>query len=188
MSVGDLLRIGVLILVIVFCAVDANLAFAQDCDAILSQGVRNTYQELRSKDLRRGFRDAICSTSNDKEDNKTDAGLSATVPIYGVPVSFGGNYSQAASSARSSGLCRDTSSALGDKEFVSVMVSAVAPQIVEAWSLCKSKQGGLFVNGDLNGRDLVLEFRFRPYGSVAQTKVPGNPVKGSSRCPRLVSM
>jgi hypothetical protein len=186
MSVSGLLRIGALILIIVFCAVDANLAFGQDCDAILSKGITNTYQELRSKDLRRGFRDAMCSTSNDKEDNKTDAGLSVTVPIYGVPVSFGGNYGQVTSSARSSGLCRDTSSALGDKEFESVMVSAVAPQIVEAWSLCKSKQGGLFVNGDLNGRDLVLEFRFRPYGSVYQTKVEGNPVISGATCPNPI--
>lgn len=43
----------------------ATAVSAHDCDAVLSQGIRNTYQELRTSDIRSAFAQSYCSkTSN----------------------------------------------------------------------------------------------------------------------------
>lgn len=166
---------------------NVGTSVADECDSILEQGVRNTYQELKQRDLRTGFRDAMCQTSSAGGSSSSESGLNVTVPIYGVPVTFGGNYNQAKSDTTSSGACRGTSSSLNDASYSSVLQQVVAPEIVAAWSECRTKQGGFFINGEINGNLLILEFRFRPIGNVTSTRLMGAPDITGADCPNAVA-
>lgn len=153
----------------------SGVSVADECSAILEQGVFNTYQGLRTKDLRAGFQESFCQSSTSSSGGATNAGLGVTVPIKGVPVQFNGNYGQTRSSLQQQGSCGGSSSSLSEATYENILQKVVAPEIVAAWSDCRSKAGGFFLNGDLNGDTLVLEFRFRPYGAISQTTVRGNP-------------
>ena len=141
---------------------------------------------ISTRDLRKGFREAMCQNSSSQGTNSSGEKLSVTIPIYNYPVTFGGNYDQAKSDVVTSGACSDKSSKLNDTTYVNVIREVVSPEIVSAWVDCRTKQGGFFINGDLNGNDLVLEFRFRPLGNVTQTKLIGPPDITGANCPHPV--
>lgn len=173
-------------LAVVLLLVAASSSYADECDAILEQGVRNTYQDLKQRDLRTGFRNAMCQSASSGGGSSSGGGLEITVPIFDVPVKFGGNYNQARTETSSSGACSDASSNFNDKTYSFVLQQVVAPEIVSAWSQCRANQGGFFINGELNGNILVLEFRFRPAGDVVSTKVIAPPIINGASCPNPV--
>lgn len=161
----------------------AGVSHAEECDAILDQGVRNTSQELKSSDLRSAFKTAMCKNSKTISLRDAGGGVSLGIPIDGVPLKIGGNYNQAQSDTASSGECNDTSSGFSEGTYSNVLKQMVSPEIVSAWSQCKANLGGFFINGSLNGNVLVLEFRFRQFGAVSSTTVTGNPEITGAVCP-----
>lgn len=72
----------------------SGVCVADECSAILEQGVFNTYQGLRTRDLRAGVQQSFCESNVDQKGGSTGAGLSVEVPIKGVPVKFGGDFNQ----------------------------------------------------------------------------------------------
>lgn len=160
----------------------SDVTVADDCSAILEQGVFNTYQGLRTRNLKTEFQDAFCQSSTDSSGRSTSAGGDATIPIKGVPVRFRGNYGQTRSSLHEQGSCGSSSSSLSDATYENILQKVVAPEIVSAWTDCRTKSGGFFINGELNGDTLVLEFRFRPFGAVTETRVTGDPVVIGAVC------
>lgn len=164
----------------------SSVAIADECDAILVQGVYNTYQGLRTRDLRTGFQQSFCQKNVVKNDEGAGGGLNVAVPIYDVPVKFGGDYKQTSSSLSEQGSCGNAASSLSDATYENILQKVVAPEIVAAWADCRTKAGGFFINGDLNGDTLVLEFRFRPYGAISQTKLTEDPRIIGANCPRPV--
>jgi hypothetical protein len=165
----------------------SGVSFADECSAILEQGVFNTYQGLRTRDLRTGFQQSFCQSSSSSSGGSTGAGLNVMVPIYGVPVKFGGDYKQTSSSLSQQGSCSNSASSLSDATYENILQKVVAPEIVAAWTDCRTKAGGgLFINGDLNGDTLVLEFRFRPMGVISRTTLTEDPRITGASCPRPI--
>jgi hypothetical protein len=75
---------------------------------------------------------------------------------------------------------------LSDATYENILQKVVAPEIVAAWADCRTKAGGFFINGDLNGDTLVLEFRFRPYGAISRTRLTESPRIIGASCPNPV--
>jgi len=128
----------------------------------------------------------MCSNYSQSQSGSNGGGLTATVPIHGVPVTVGGNYNKVKSDAISSGQCRTSSNSMDENLFSAVMATVVAPEIVQAWSACVLHASGLFLNGDLNGSDLVLEFHLRPLGDITKTRIDGNLQFSGVRCPNPI--
>jgi hypothetical protein len=164
----------------------SGVSVADECDAILEQGVFNTYQGLRTRDLRTGVQSSFCQKSTVTNAGATGAGLNVMVPIYGVPVKFGGDYNQTNSSLNDQGSCGSSVSSMSDAIYENILQKVVAPEIVTAWTDCHTKAGGFFINGDLNGNTLVLEFRFRPYGAISRTRLTADPQIIGASCSRPV--
>lgn len=142
-------------------------AFA-DCDAILEQGVRNTYQELSSSDLKSGFSQGLCSSSESSTSKGGSAGGGLTVPIYGVPVGINGSYNKSRANSMKSSMCQNGAANLSDSDYHTLLTLTADPLIVDAWSKCR-QQGGLYIEGKLNGSLLTIKLRFQPMGSLSST-------------------
>lgn len=159
---------------------------ADECSAILQQGVFNTYQGLRTRNLKEGFQESFCQNTHATRGSSTSAGLNVTIPVKGVPVGYRGDYGQTRSKIDSQGSCKNTSVSIDDATYEDILLKVVAPEIVAAWSDCHNKAGGFFINGDLNEDVLVLEFRFRPSGAVSQTTLTADPVVYGATCANMV--
>ena len=150
-------------------------SFANECDAILASGVRNTYEQLRSGNFAQNFRYAYCSNESSSSSSSSQAQL--TVFDY---FSIGGRGSDALVTKEQ--YCKDTASASSEATFAKALASVADPNIVEAWKACTTHAYGLFVNGDLNGDDLILTVKFLPAVGVTQTILQGNPYIAGAQC------
>ena len=152
--------------------------FADECDAILQQGVRNTFQELRTGDFRSSFKSAYCnkSTSSQGSNSGTEAG--------GSYAGYGLNFGQSSSDTRQARAenCADSSSAMSDNNLVKAMQSVADKNIVDAWSSCKSSSYGVLILGELNATDILLTYRFRSAGAISQAVVDGAPFISGAKC------
>lgn len=177
------LFLGISSIIFISCA---STARADDCDSILDQGIRNTYQALNNADLRSAFRNAFCSNNTTDTKGSSGGGLNVTIPIANVPVKLGGNYNTAKASTNSSGTCSDVNGSMSADTYSAVLQQVADPGIVAAWTECKKVSGGLFVNGKLNGSTLSLEFRFRTSGNVTTTTIIGDPQISGADCKAIV--
>lgn len=148
---------------------------ADDCSAILEQGIRNTYQTLDKTNLKSGVSNAVCNSSSSSTGGNSGGGLGLTIPIEGVPVNFNGNYSESKLNSVKNAGCSSSSSSLSDDQFHTVLSMVADTQIVAAWESCKAKAGGVYMNATLNGNLVVFELRFRPVGNVNSTTISTPP-------------
>lgn len=86
------------------------------------------------------------------------------------------------SSLHQQGSCGSSASSFSDATYENILQKVVAPEIVAAWTDCR--KGGFFINGDLNGDTLALEFRFRPMGPISRTTLIEDPRITGASCPR----
>lgn len=149
---------------------------ASECDAILSQGVRNTYQLKSNNDLKSEFEKSFCQKSS----GNSGAGRGGNFGFLGsVKIDLGFNSQKAQATAAES--CDKQSGKLSDAGFYDLMSYTVDPEIVRAWRDCSTNAYGPMILGELNGNDLTITYRFRPAGAIASTKVTGAPkVRGAS--------
>lgn len=169
-------------LLILAALLTPSAAFAGECDAILKDGVRNTYKTLQSGSFNSTFKQKFCDaySSSKSGSNSGRAGGS-----YG-PFSANGSVSNQRMENMSKELCSDTDSALSDERDLEILQAIADKNIVDAWSACVSSRGGLFLNGELNGKTLVIEYRMRSAGSENQTTVQGNPTVINAKCDEAV--
>lgn len=153
-------------------------AIADECDAILQQGIRNTFQEVRTGDFRTAFKSAYCK--KDSSSRGSSSGTEAGGSYGGYGLNFGQNSSDTAQARAEN--CGDSSSSMSDNNFVKAMQSVADKNIVDAWSSCKSSTYGLVILGELNGSDILVTYRFRSAGSVSQTVVSGTPYISGAKC------
>ena len=114
------------------------------CRDILEQGIRNTYQSLRNRDLRTGFANGLCSSQYQSHSGSSGGGGGLTIPIYGVPVGINGKYSSNHDSTSGGTSCGSAAGYLSDDDYDQVMQAVADPTIVDAWSKCNS-QGGFIL-------------------------------------------
>jgi len=46
--------------------------------------------------------------------------------------------------------------------YINALQSVADPNIIDAWKSCMAHAYGLFMNGDLNGDDVILTIKFLP--------------------------
>ena len=168
--------------VIVFFLLGRGVASANDCDAILQQGIRNTFQELRTGDFRTTFRSAYCNKAS--ANSRSSSGMDAGGSYAGFGLNFGSNSSDTNQSRAEN--CGDNASSMSDDKYVKAMQSVADKNIVDAWSACKTNAFGVIINGELNGNDLLITYIFRSAGSVNQAVVEGNPTISGATCNNTV--
>ncbi len=160
----------------------SSTALAGECDAILKDGVRNTYKTLQSGSFNSTFKQKFCDaySSSKSASNSGSAGGS-----YG-PFSANGSVSNQKMESMSKDYCSDTASGLSDERDLEVLKLIADKNIVDAWSSCTGNQTGLFVNGQLNGKTLVIQYKMRSAGAINQATVEGNPTVINAKCDEAV--
>lgn len=165
-----------------FTLLTQAVAWAHECDAILQQGIRNTFEEVRTGDFKNSFKSAYCNKNSTGNSTSSGMEVGASSAKYGL--NFGSNDSDT-SEARAE-YCGSTESALSDEKNLKAMQSIADKNIVDAWSSCKSTNYGVMINGELNGKNLILTYTFRSAGSIAQASVEGDPYIGGAKCDTMV--
>ncbi|WP_241074815.1 hypothetical protein [Achromobacter insuavis] len=145
----------------------AATALADDCDAILEQGVRNTYSEIRSGDFRTNFNNAYCirNSATQSSDGGTNLGLS----FKGFGLDYGQSTTDTVESRNEN--CGNSAGGLSDQKYLNALQRIADPGIVEAWRSCKETKIGLVITGQINGSILAITYRFRPAGNITQTTI-----------------
>ncbi len=152
-------------------------AAADECAQILSQGVYNSYEWTRGRDLRSTYEREFCRNVSEQEGRGSDTQLGGSYAGFGG--TFGRNRSSAYSLADE--LCDAGSGALSDDGFEQLIRATVAPEIVAAWSACR-RSPGPYILGSVNGSTLVVEYKFRPAGNVTTTSVTQAPEITGATC------
>ncbi|MCE4543265.1 MULTISPECIES: hypothetical protein [unclassified Caballeronia] len=71
---------------------------------------------------------------------------------------------------------------MSDSNYINLLQLVADPNIVDAWSVCKQKDGGFYIDGKLNGSTLILSLRFRNVGNVASTILTSDLVVTGASC------
>jgi hypothetical protein len=156
------------------------LAHADDCDAILDQGIRNTFTQLNTNDLKTAVSNSVCNSNSWGSSGATGAGGGVKFPINGIPIGVNANYKNDTAQSIKNDSCSNGSGNLSDQNYSSVLSMIADPNIVNAWSQCKAT--GLFLNGKINGDTVILEVKFRPVGPVTSATVNSTPTIFGARC------
>lgn len=164
------------------CTILASVATFAECRDILEQGIRNTYQSLRTSSMRSAFTEGFCNKSIQKVQNSSGGGISIGFPVDGIPVDIGGNYSQAGGNSLQQELCANKSGDMNDAQYEKLLSSVADPNIVEAWKQCEGSSGGLLLTGKLNGSTLVLSISFRNVGAISSTNLTDDATYDGLQC------
>ena len=172
----------VALLLVACCAALSTAGSLAECRDLLEQGIRNTYQSLRTSSMRSAFTEGFCNKSIQKVQNSSGGGISIGFPVDGIPVDIGGNYSQSGGSSLQQELCNNKAGDMSDSQYEKLLSAVADPNIVEAWRQCESSSGGLLLTGKLNGSTLVLAISFRNIGAVSNTILTDNASYDGVRC------
>lgn len=172
LSIRKVIKVGSALLVI------QGIAEAHECDAILEQGVRNTYQELRTGDFRSSFSSAYCNKSSQSSGSTSGTAAGGSYGLYSFDFAQSGSDNSASRNEN----CGNSSSSLQDDKYLRALQSVADKNIVDAWSACRSSASGVLLNGELNGKDIFLTYVFRSAGSVTQAIVEGEPYISGAKC------
>jgi hypothetical protein len=109
-----------------FLSLVQGIAEAHECDAILEQGVRNTYQELRTGDFRSSFSSAYCNKSSQSSGSTSGTNAGGAYGVY----SFEFGQSGSDNSASRNENCGNSSSSLQDDKYLRALQSVADKNIV----------------------------------------------------------
>jgi hypothetical protein len=140
---------------------------AQNCDAILQQGIRNTFQELRTGDFKTAFQAAYCNKTSGTQNKGNGVQLGGTYEQYSL--NFNSNSSDTAESRVEN--CGSKASSMSDANYLKAMQSVADKDIVDTWRDCTILKYGVIVLGELNDSTLTITYKFMEAGSVTKAKV-----------------
>lgn len=181
-SMSDIARSIKILSVASFLTLFSNSLYAE-CRDILEQGIRNTYQGLRTSSLRSSFYDGFCNHTIQKATNSSGGGLSIAFPVDGVPIDLGGSYDESSGNSFQQDLCGNREGGLNDAKYEKLLQAVADPAIVQAWSQCENNAGGVLITGKLNGSRLILSLRFRNVGNISSTELVGDADFDGVICP-----
>jgi hypothetical protein len=156
---------------------------ADDCRAILDHGIYNTYQQLMGHNLNSEFKTGLCQAASSNARNNQGGKFALGIPIGGISLQLNAGSSDSRVQEIANKACGSSSSELTDDQAEQLLVMTVDQRIVEAWSKCRS--GGFYVDGELVGTTLALQFGFKQEGAVAQTQLTRDPEVTNLRCNAL---
>jgi hypothetical protein len=172
-------RFGLIAASAISLVLTANSAWADECDTILSQGIRNTFSDLKKDNFERNFSSKYCDSS--RFSNSSGHNVQAGGGQFGY-WSVEGSKTDRDTQESQRKNCGEQNSLSSDSDFVTAMKSVADEGIVNAWSECRKSTFGLIIEGDLNGKELVLTYRFRAAGNVNQAKLTAPPKIKGAKC------
>ena len=149
-----------------------------ECDSILKNGVRNTYEWTRAQDLRSAYNREFCQKSSQQSSSNTGAGADVGYKFF----EFNGEYSENDARSTAQESCDKNSGRLSDAGYQKLLQMTVSSEITEAWSKCRATLNGPIILGSINGSTLILEYRFRAAGNVGFTTVTSDPKVIGAAC------
>ncbi|MGW6780820.1 hypothetical protein ACWF50_22695 [Brucella pseudogrignonensis] len=170
------------VLVLTLFLTPLSIALAGECDAILKDGVRNTYKTLQSGSFNSTFKQKFCDAYSSSKSGSNSASAGGSYGLFEA----NGSVSNQKMESVSKDYCSDTASGQSDERDLEVLKLIADKNIVDAWSSCTGNQTGLFVNGQLNGKTLVIQYKMRSAGAVNQATVEGNPTVINAKCDEAV--
>jgi hypothetical protein len=160
-----------------------SATLADECDAILKSGVRNTFHELRTTNFDQSFQNAYCQKTSSSRASSSDTQLGGSYAGFGIDLGQSGSDTAAYRQEN----CGNNAFATSEAKYLNALQSVADPNIVDAWRACKTRAYGLYINGDLNGDDFDLIFKFLPAGSISSTEITGGPwINGAICNPQVV--
>ncbi|WP_423211827.1 hypothetical protein [Paracoccus yeei] len=154
-------------------------AAAHECDAILSSGVRNTYQVLQDGEFRNQFSSSYC----DELGSKTGSGNSGGMNVGYKFFTFGASNNSSRNAEQFQKNCGSNSGQMSDAQFVSALQHVADQGIVQAWQQCISSTYGVMITAETASKGrLTVTYRFRAAGNVASAVVRGEPIFDGLTC------
>ena len=158
---------------------------AQACDAVLAEGVFNSFQSTDNTAIYDSFHHTVCSNRTRNIDWDSTFGISLPLPDLASAFGFSsGNQitrESVDSFCDSGGQIRDYQAA------VRVVQSVASPDIVNAWSDCIARHGGLTCEAaPLGGGQFSVTVSWRRQNTGAGTEaavIEGAPQLANATCP-----
>lgn len=107
-----------------------------ECRTVLAGGVFNTININQTQSSKDAFTAWECSTNFSTHDEAMNAGVSVGVPIYDVPVTVGGTFSNSKRDEWKSAHCSNTTKNAQSFSNLVVAMREAAPSILSAWTRC----------------------------------------------------
>lgn len=126
-----------LVIEVVLCLSLSSLGVsAQDCNRVLEQGIFNQTFIQASESNRVSFQEWQCTTEFRTHDEAINAGVSVGVPIYDIPVQFGGTFSRAEREAWKSNNCNASFSTSDYARKYLEIKRLISGDLLAAWNRC----------------------------------------------------
>lgn len=154
-----------LLTLIVICSFN-NITMAQDCDQVLKDGVFNSTAISTRSDLAKSFYQYIYNTDFTTHQQAIDAGISIGVPVYGIPVQFGGTFSKQQKDEwkRTHQEYKNETMTLSQK--YNAILKFASPDILESWNKCiyytRTKVGLYGWIESISSKSAVLHVSWNP--------------------------
>jgi hypothetical protein len=145
--------------------------FANECDAILEQGVRNTYSDITQAELKNNISTNFCSSSSSStgDSDEKKGGVSVQIGNWGLGGEGSGSRDQFAQTKNE--LCTSSNSQLSDEGYHKVLTLLADKNIVDAWSKCNSNRG-LIINGDVHDATQIdVSVKFLNVHKISQATI-----------------
>lgn len=155
-----------------------STAMAHECDVILEQGIRNTFQELRTNDFRQAFSSAYCNKVHTSKSSSSGGSAGGSYGLYSLD--FSSNSKDSKSSRIEN--CGDSAALVSEASYLKAMQLVADKNIVDAWSSCRNSAYGVMITGEINGDDLIVTYVFRSAGAVSHAVVDGDPEIRNATC------
>lgn len=165
----------------------SQIAYSSECDAILEQGVRNTYLMNNGSNFKRNIIANYCKTTTGSWKGNTGGSLGLDIPIVDIPIGIDASYDQNEVKSTSDEVCTNNSNYDEGANFTKVVKLIADPEIVNAWNQCKRFEGGVMLLGKaLDDTNISVTMSFRNSGSVYQTTVTEDPAISGMNCTSMV--
>ena len=149
---------------------------ANECDAILEQGIRNTYYQINKSDFRSNFQSGFCNKSSTSNSNSGGKSGGAGIGYGNFKLELNGSSSESQLNQTQNQYCQNDKGGMSDEGYAQALSLIADPNIVSAWQACTKNSGGLLLTGTVEDDSYVrIALRFRNWGSIHQTTITETP-------------
>jgi hypothetical protein len=161
------------------------LPAANDCNALLAGGVFNQLRLRTVSDIRLAIFDWECTTEFKTHDEAINAGLSIGFPVYGVPLSLGGTFSDTQRDTWKREHCSTHSVKMSDQQQKELEVLVASKDILAAYTRCiESTSFGLSLRlEEASNCDMTLFARYVPNNPKDKPPTVVSFVPTGATCP-----
>lgn len=163
----------------------ASVGFAQNCDALLSTGLANTYSFSDNTRIEDAAALAVCS--NRTRNSSSGSGFDVNLPLAEIGSVLGFSATNEITRASVDQFCRSGQSASSRQAAVQFARSVLDPAALAAWSACVANSGGLSCATEpLSAGQFSVTVSWRRQNQGAGTDravIQGAPQLSNATCP-----